>query len=645
LVILFVGAAEYTSRPQFCPTCHYMRPFYEGWKQSSHSNVPCMKCHYPPGLQGTLRAKVEGLLQVGRYLTQAYKKSKPWAEIPDESCLQSGCHETRLLHGQVIFKTVKFNHRPHLTQLRRNKKLRCTSCHSQIVQGAHITVTETTCFICHFKGDHQALETAKCTLCHDPPVRTSDGDKVPYDHTKVLERGLKCQRCHGEMVVGDAAVPKERCFTCHWEEDRLRRYGETEFLHKRHVTDRKVECNQCHLEIQHKRPSPERAYTALDCRTCHDQFHQAQVTLFTGRGVPGAKPVPNPMFTRGLGCQGCHVFHETIEGFGEFGQTLVAKPQSCEQCHGKGFGRLMRLWQKSSNERLSELYRIYQRVEKQLRELSTNAKFSKAQSLLAEAKDYLDLVKHGRSIHNVQYANELFDLAYAKMQKALVLVGAASRLPPLRSSRAVVPSACATCHTGIEEIEVPVFGIKYSHKPHLTIGRLKCSTCHSNERRHGELIITREKCLECHHTKLEEKCETCHRTQMQVFSGQVKFTQEVSPDVMFEAEIDCEGCHRSDEGQIVRPNAQTCANCHDPGYGDILGDWQSSTQEALEALRSALKQFPTAGLTPEQEAAAEEARRVIRLVEQDGSRGVHNYELIESLLSGAQEKINKALSK
>ena len=63
----------------------------------------------------------------------------------------SGCHETRLLQGKVKFKRFYFDHKPHLTELRRGKKLRCTSCHSQIVQGDHMKVTESTCFLCHFK--------------------------------------------------------------------------------------------------------------------------------------------------------------------------------------------------------------------------------------------------------------------------------------------------------------------------------------------------------------------------------------------------------------------------------------------------------------------------------------------------------------
>ncbi|NIR31771.1 MAG: hypothetical protein GWN99_04120, partial [Gemmatimonadetes bacterium] len=101
--------------------------------------------------------------QVVKYVTGAYG-TKPWAEIEDAACLRSGCHTERELEGQVNYEGVRFDHSQHLGELRRGKRLRCTSCHSQIVQGsqsvvfqgvpigaAHLRVTAVTCYLCHFK--------------------------------------------------------------------------------------------------------------------------------------------------------------------------------------------------------------------------------------------------------------------------------------------------------------------------------------------------------------------------------------------------------------------------------------------------------------------------------------------------------------
>ncbi len=150
LVLLMGTAGWYTSRPAFCNSCHIMEPYYESWQQSSHKDVSCIECHFAPGLGGKVRGKMLGLVQLAKYVTQS-ESSRPAAEIPDASCLRSGCHETRTLAGDVDFHGIPFDHKPHLEKLRRGKKLRCTSCHAQIVQGSHMTVTASTCFLCHFK--------------------------------------------------------------------------------------------------------------------------------------------------------------------------------------------------------------------------------------------------------------------------------------------------------------------------------------------------------------------------------------------------------------------------------------------------------------------------------------------------------------
>jgi len=164
-LVFSVAAVELTSRSGFCASCHFMEPYFASWESSTHKEIECSKCHYPPGggIQSKLRKKIEGLVMVGRYWTKLYVKSKPWAEIKDESCLQSGCHDKRLLEGQVPFNNVVFDHKVHFEDLKRGKQLQCVSCHSQIVQGEHITVTESTCFICHFKESEHYPQIDDCT--------------------------------------------------------------------------------------------------------------------------------------------------------------------------------------------------------------------------------------------------------------------------------------------------------------------------------------------------------------------------------------------------------------------------------------------------------------------------------------------------
>ena len=119
-IILIVGAFAFfffyvTTRPGFCNSCHIMEPYVASWKESSHKDVLCNDCHYPPGWRNMLRGKVAALSEVIKTLTGT-EGPKLHAEIEDASCLREGCHETRLLEGEVVFKgKYKFDHQPHLT--------------------------------------------------------------------------------------------------------------------------------------------------------------------------------------------------------------------------------------------------------------------------------------------------------------------------------------------------------------------------------------------------------------------------------------------------------------------------------------------------------------------------------------------------
>ena len=162
LIVLVVAALGsfffyFSSSPGFCKSCHIMDTYVASWQGSKHKDVRCDKCHYAPGWRNVVRAKVAATSQIIQTITGT-EGSKLHAEVEDAACLRGGCHETRLLKGKVTFKgKYLFDHTTHLstTKLRRGKKLRCTSCHSQIVQGSHITVTESVCFTCHFKGHIQ----------------------------------------------------------------------------------------------------------------------------------------------------------------------------------------------------------------------------------------------------------------------------------------------------------------------------------------------------------------------------------------------------------------------------------------------------------------------------------------------------------
>jgi nitrate/TMAO reductase-like tetraheme cytochrome c subunit len=262
LVVVVAGGAgawHFSTSPILCNSCHIMKPYVNAWRTSKHKDVPCVQCHYPPGFRDTIWVKYQAVTQVAKWATQTYS-SKPFAEVEDASCLRSGCHDRRLLQGKVVFKRgIEFDHRPHLEEPRRGRQLRCTSCHSQIVVGTHIEVTESTCFLCHFKGTKTARELQPiggCPGCHQPPkgdIKVAGGT---FNHADIMKRGIACQSCHLNVVEGEGEAPRERCFTCHNQPEKLKRYDDHPFIHDFHVAGHNIECARCHTEIKHRLPPP-----------------------------------------------------------------------------------------------------------------------------------------------------------------------------------------------------------------------------------------------------------------------------------------------------------------------------------------------------------------------------------------------------
>lgn len=634
-LLLFAGAAEYTSHSKFCSSCHYMKPFYQSWKESRHADIECSACHYPPGIRSFLRVKLEGLNQVLRYWTKLYVKSKPWAEIPDESCLRQGCHDKRLLEGRVQFKRVVFDHKVHLGDLRRGKTLRCTSCHSQIVQGDHITVTESSCFICHFKASEHYPDIASCSHCHLREDLSSD--KVRFNHTVAYENNFKCDKCHSQIILGDGAVPRENCYKCHFERDRMESYDDTDLMHSTHISSHKIECNQCHLEIQHKIVKD--IETIADCRTCHTGFHQAQKILYAGeggKGVPHA--TPNVMLEKGLSCKGCHMFHEEAGGKLVKSDTLVSRGKACESCHGQGFGRLLRNWQLSTQKKLGEIKGVYAKAAVEIAASRSTDK-AKAGALIQEAAFNIDVVDKGKAVHNITYSQELLLAAFGQIEEALKLIGSPYRPEKLLVETAAAPGQCSQCHAGIEEINSEVFGMSFPHKTHVVGRKMECGLCHSNSRRHGEFTGSKKSCAACHHQDAGKDCGSCHVVQKALYEGGAFGDWEAPKDIMAEAGADCDACHERRGGGISRSDAAGCVNCHEESYKDTFAEWQTTYKELRAGLEAALAEKKKQGLSREGKIRLAEIESSVRKLDQDGSSGIHNSQFIQDILTKLTREI------
>ena len=409
MVVMAGAAAWYTSRPVFCNSCHIMEPYYKSWQESSHKDVTCVECHFPPGLGGKVRGKVLGLVQLLKYVT-ASAGPRPAAEIPDASCLRSGCHERRLLEGLVDFHGIPFDHTPHLQAGRRGKTLRCTSCHSQIVQGKHMTVTTTTCFLCHFKDQPFNEKLSACTHCHQIPQQEfSLGGGVKFNHELAFKNGVDCKNCHGDLIRGNGDVPRERCLSCHNREGDLAHIQDHEFMHQKHVTEHKVDCIQCHTPILHSLAPQKLEHAAADCQACHPNHHQEQVDLLEGKGArfpveAGAKPgsETNLMVDVRIACPACHKARETSSTGTELVRGSTAM---CATCHDAATVEQFKVYHVSLRAALPVLQAALVKVETAVEQPG-----DRPAKLIAEVGDLrhdLDLLIRGNDIHNMHYATKV----------------------------------------------------------------------------------------------------------------------------------------------------------------------------------------------------------------------------------------------
>lgn len=431
LVVGSGGFLYFSTKAGFCASCHIMQPYVASWRESSHGKkgIQCVKCHFPPGFRNAVEGKVTAVSQLVAYITGTYGTSFV-AEIEDASCMRSGCHDKRLLEGKVDFKGVHFDHKPHLTELRRGKRLRCQTCHSQIVQGLHLTVTESVCFICHFKDlKHGRIEqpVAGCTGCHDvpeKPVKLATGDE--FDHADYPAEKVACYKCHFNTVQGDGRVPRQVCLGCHNEPDHLARYDDHEFMHKNHVADHKVECFRCHNEIRHGR-SPEPELAEATCARCHEGKHELAAKLYRGTGARGVADQPSAMWAASVQCIACHQIpgpaHDQRPG-----TTYEAGEAACIACHGDDAKGGIAAWKEDLDPALKGAAAALAKAEAAAKGLASAEAREHAASLLDDARHNLDLVRYGNAVHNPDYALAVLEAVGATAQKVFKL------LEPTRAS-------------------------------------------------------------------------------------------------------------------------------------------------------------------------------------------------------------------
>jgi nitrate/TMAO reductase-like tetraheme cytochrome c subunit len=509
-VASLTGLTVYSGSPSFCKSCHIMEPYYEAWQTSAHKDVPCIDCHYPPGAAVThVWHKFQALSQVAKYVTRTYS-SKPYAEIPDESCLRSGCHSTRLMEGRLTTASgIHFDHRPHLQGVRYGRKLRCVSCHSQVVVGKHVEVTWDTCFLCHRDNAVAGREIepmAGCLACHELPDKEFQSGNITYNHKSFMSRSqVACVACHQDVFQGEGNVPPERCFSCHNQEEKLAKYSQTAFLHDTHVTKHNTACFHCHTEIRHRATPAGTKKLEYECSACHVDTHDLQRDLYRGVGAKEVPPMPSPMYLANVDCVGCHLQETLPQGGISHERTFVGSEQGCIACHGERYAGVLEETHAVVNEATTRLSGLLTQVQAGMAKAAlSEADTTAVRDDIAQAAYNLDFLVKGHAVHNVYYAGQVAAQIIRKLTAAGEKVGV--DMAEIAELPLATGSYCATlCHAKVG-VDVPAKEVQYDgrkmpHKTHVELD-LACTACHA---------LGQHKEVKLKDDAMETVCKDCHK--------------------------------------------------------------------------------------------------------------------------------------
>jgi nitrate/TMAO reductase-like tetraheme cytochrome c subunit len=141
LAVVTLWGFRETSKPSFCSSCHFIQPYADSWKTSTHAGyaVTCVNCHFEPGVVGYVKGKIYSIIKITQFAAgQTEKKPEAAKLVILSACLQ--CHDyirnpadPRYPKG-IVVQGITFPHDFHLNRA----NLSCADCHSGIAHGGRL---------------------------------------------------------------------------------------------------------------------------------------------------------------------------------------------------------------------------------------------------------------------------------------------------------------------------------------------------------------------------------------------------------------------------------------------------------------------------------------------------------------------------
>lgn len=138
LIVILIAVAyagmHYTSRPQFCSSCHEIAPQVTSWELGKHNMVTCLDCHASPGGTAYIIRKLSSYKEVYLHVFHHVPTTIVWVPHLD-SCLY--CHSGKN-HSFPNAINITLNpgsapNAPSISyQTMMSGQTNCISCHTNI---------------------------------------------------------------------------------------------------------------------------------------------------------------------------------------------------------------------------------------------------------------------------------------------------------------------------------------------------------------------------------------------------------------------------------------------------------------------------------------------------------------------------------
>lgn len=446
-VVLVGGTEYYTSRPQFCGSCHVMNPYYESWSNDIHSSngtAWCVDCHYAPGEQHTLMAKFRGISQVASYFSGRYGTARPRAHVRNDSCLTSGCHGgMSFMDREIRFGNVLFSHALHLDP--NSERLRQ---HQEELEAVRSALAN------ELPADQIEELTGLVSRISRAIVRTKEIEDW------IAARGLSALRSrileYADLVHMEVRIEQLRgltCISCHEFDDSL----------ENHFAVARTTCYTCHFINQ-----PFNGGTGR-CLKCHEP-PQGEVAVHfpAGQATDGRLRNEEMVVTmdhtrivaNNVDCVSCHA--DLIEGTGEVTR------QECTACHDQEH------YYRDFNNLTTEVVRHYHRAHTPGQHARCTDCHSVIQHRLVRLEDPSDAAALLRPVRNdCQHCHP--DHHREQVQLLIGQGGYVEGAPPVPGPMSIARANCRACHILPTTDEKGDFLLKASPE--------SCRGCHGEEYR------------------------------------------------------------------------------------------------------------------------------------------------------------------